>query len=594
MTEELQRQLRATRDPARKVEIYIQACREIQYTDPEAALVHARAARKVARAAKLVDKDIHAQRMEGICRYVQYRYDEAIEIFSQALKRAEKMKDRSVVARTHQNIGLCLRALGRVEEALHSYRLSEQLLRELHDDDVLKLVLTNIGTVYSLLRQPSAALQAYSECLAIAQRTSDRYTRAQAMVNIANVYIDLDDNERGMEWSKRALEIQREIGQTEGVIISLMNIGRIHHAAHDHNAALAYYTECMSVATDANDAEGITRSLFYLSQLYLDRQQFAQAKDFAEQARARSVEMSNVDREARSLMTLGLIDVELRQFKHASGLYDRALECALRTSNSSLHIDILRRQADLAIATKQPGVAIKLLTTILSVATEHENLLHQAEAHKLLSELMAAAKKHADAYRHLQASFELQRKADAQIHAKHSQALQWRLEMERAERERAVVQLQNDHLSFQLESKQRELNGSAISLAQKNELLTSILQEIQAISQLDVKERGSALRALSRQIEQHLRSGEDWKNLSDQLRDVHDDFLKAVTDRCPTITPAELKIVSLLKLNLATKEMADILTMSVKSVEIYRHRIRKKLGIPASTALSAYFQTLTP
>jgi len=212
MTEELQRELRSTRDPVRKFEIYLQACREIQYADPEEALVYARAARRTARAAKLVDKDIHAMRMEGICRYTQYRYDEAIDFLTQALLRAEKMKDRSAVARTHQNIGLCLRALGRVEEALQSYRLSEQILRELQDDNVLKLVLTNIGTVYSLLRQPSAALQVYSECLAIAQRTADQYTRAQAMVNIANVYIDLDDNERGMEWSKRALEIQREIG----------------------------------------------------------------------------------------------------------------------------------------------------------------------------------------------------------------------------------------------------------------------------------------------------------------------------------------------------------------------------------------------
>jgi len=592
MTEDLERQLRATRDAGKRVEIYLQACRELQYTDPEAALEYARAARKAARAAKLVDKDIHAMRMEGICRYAQYRYDEAIDILTQALKRAEKMKDLSVVARTHQNIGLCLRAMGRVEEALLSYRLSEKLLRELHDDEVLKLVLTNIGTVYSLLRQPSAALQVYSECLAIAQRTADQYSRAQAMVNIANVYIDLADNERGMEWSKRALEIQRDIGQTEGVIITLMNIGRIHHAAHDHNSALAYYTECMAVASDAHDAEGIARSLFYLSQLYLDRRQFAQAKDFAEQALARFVGMSNVDREARTLMTLGLIDVEMKQYKHAATLYDQALECALRTSNSSLHMDILRCQADLAIVTKNPTTANKILRKVLEVATAHDNLLHQAEAHKLLAEQMEAASKSKEAYRHLRTSFELQRKSDAQIHAKHSQALQWRLELERAERERAVVQLQNENLSFQLESKQRELNGSAISLAQKNELLSSILADLLAIAKIEPKGRIPALRALSRQIEQHLRSGEDWKNLSDQLKDVHDDFLRAVTDRCPSLTPAELKIVSLLKLNLATKEMADILTMSVKSVEIYRHRVRKKLGVPASTSLSAFFRTI--
>jgi len=376
------------------------------------------------------------------------------------------------------------------------------------------------------------------------------------------------------------------------VIITLMNIGRIHHAAHDHNAALAYYTECMSFATDARDAEDIARSLFYLSQLYLDRRQFTQAKDFAEQARGRFVEMSNVDREARTLMTLGLIDVELRQFKHASEYYDRALECALRTSNSSLHIDILRCQADLAIVTKSPTSAIKILRKILELATAHGNLLHQAEAHKLLAELVVASNKSKEAYQHLQASFDLQRKSDAMIHAKHSQALQWRLELERAERERAVVQLQNENLSFQLESKQREFNGGAISLAQKNELLSSILTELRAIAKIKPKGRASALHALSRHIDQHLRSGEDWKNLSDQLKDVHDDFLKAVTKQCPSLTPAELKIVSLLKLNLATKEMADILTMSVKSVEIYRHRIRKKFGIPSSMTLPAYFQTL--
>jgi len=76
------------------------------------------------------------------------------------------------------------------------------------------------------------------------------------------------------------------------------------------------------------------------------------------------------------------------------------------------------------------------------------------------------------------------------------------------------------------------------------------------------------------------------------LHDVHDAFFRELTTLCPTLTPSELKTASLLKLNLSSKEIADILTVSVASVEIYRHRLRRKLQIPHGTGLTAFFQQI--
>jgi DNA-binding CsgD family transcriptional regulator len=71
----------------------------------------------------------------------------------------------------------------------------------------------------------------------------------------------------------------------------------------------------------------------------------------------------------------------------------------------------------------------------------------------------------------------------------------------------------------------------------------------------------------------------NWEQFAVHFDKVHSDFLVTLKSQYPNLTPSELKLCAYLRLNLSSKEIAQIMNISVKSVELARYRLRKKLQI---------------
>jgi DNA-binding CsgD family transcriptional regulator len=66
---------------------------------------------------------------------------------------------------------------------------------------------------------------------------------------------------------------------------------------------------------------------------------------------------------------------------------------------------------------------------------------------------------------------------------------------------------------------------------------------------------------------------------------VHSDFLFTLKEKYPDLKAHELKLCAYLRMNLSSKEIAQLMSISVRGVEISRYRLRKKLDIPTETNL---------
>lgn len=588
----LHQRLSRARSPIAKFEAYMQACRDVQWTNPDQALPFAKQARTVAKSMRDAAKELHAVRMIGICYYASHEYEAAFKHFSFALQRYRKLRDTSGVARALQNVGLALRGLGRNEEALACYRESEQLLRALKDDEILAKVLNNIGSVCTVLNHLAPALEAYVECLMIAEGRGDTAVFAQLMGNIAGVYVAVGDAEIALDWSKRALEEHRRNGDKVGIALTLSTMSRVLQATADHPAALSVATESLAVMTELGDTLGIARSTLALSELYLERRQFSRAAAFAEDALEIFTSHHEVDRRLRCLVILANIARQRSRTDEARDMIADARKVARRTDNHPLHADVELVAAEVELQAGNAKGAIQHLQRALRITKQHALYGAQARIARLMASIVASGGdfKQALAFERLGSS--AQSTYDDQLRARHGQALQLRLDMERAQRAWEVARHEGERLQFQLDTQSRELNTSALAIAQKNELLSSIVDEIRAAIDAPAQSRGTMLRSLTSRIEHHRRSNDEWKAFSEQLKDVHDDFHKALVDRCPTLTPTEHQLASLLRLHLSSKEIAEILNVNAGTVEIYRSRLRKKLSIPSSTSLTVFFQSL--
>jgi AraC family chitin signaling transcriptional activator len=100
------------------------------------------------------------------------------------------------------------------------------------------------------------------------------------------------------------------------------------------------------------------------------------------------------------------------------------------------------------------------------------------------------------------------------------------------------------------------------------------------------------LNDMIRTIEVNLHSDDDWKTFEEQFGLVHSSFLQTLSIRCPDLTPSELRVSAMLKMNLASKEIARLLHISLRAVETYRYRVRAKLGLDTKVNLSTYLAGL--
>jgi DNA-binding CsgD family transcriptional regulator len=76
-----------------------------------------------------------------------------------------------------------------------------------------------------------------------------------------------------------------------------------------------------------------------------------------------------------------------------------------------------------------------------------------------------------------------------------------------------------------------------------------------------------------------------WEQFAFHFDRVHSDFLAALKQEYPQLTANEQKLCAYLRMNLSTKEIAGLMNISVRGVEISRYRLRKKLQIPTETNL---------
>lgn len=161
------------------------------------------------------------------------------------------------------------------------------------------------------------------------------------------------------------------------------------------------------------------------------------------------------------------------------------------------------------------------------------------------------------------------------------------LEIDKAENE--LVALRNEKLQGEIDFKNSELATNAMHLVQKGELLTKLKTELNHVMKaLDNENAVAELKRLIKVLSEDDKMDKDWEHFAQHFDKVHSDFVVSLKEKHPTITPNELKLCAYLRMNLSTKEIAQLMNISVRGIEISRYRLRKKLNLATETSLFDY------
>lgn len=154
------------------------------------------------------------------------------------------------------------------------------------------------------------------------------------------------------------------------------------------------------------------------------------------------------------------------------------------------------------------------------------------------------------------------------------------LKSERLEEQQKMHQLKNELLETELHNKNNELTLQTSVLVKKNQSMQSLLDELERQKEIMGDRYPNKLYSKMKVlIDENLNSQADWVAFETYFNSAHQHFIERLRTQYTELTTGDLRICCLLRMNLSTKEIASLLNISVRSVELRRYRLRKRLAL---------------
>lgn len=170
------------------------------------------------------------------------------------------------------------------------------------------------------------------------------------------------------------------------------------------------------------------------------------------------------------------------------------------------------------------------------------------------------------------------------------------LERDIDQKKKQIDELEEEKLRNELNYKSDELVKTTLNVVRKNEILQKIKKDAESLSRAIsednlVNVRRGMLRLIT-QINTNIEHDSDLDNFQSSFDAVHNDFFKKLDAQFPQLTHKDKMLCAYIKMNLMSKEIAPLLNISVRGVEISRYRLRKKLNLDEKANLADFLQKI--
>jgi tetratricopeptide (TPR) repeat protein/DNA-binding CsgD family transcriptional regulator len=353
------------------------------------------------------------------------------------------------------------------------------------------------------------------------------------------------------------------------------NIANIYQTKSDFKSALQYYEKALSLARAANNKymQGVASN--NLGKLYLnDLKEFDKAFEFLNEGLTIRKGLNDKGEMAKSYTVLG-------DYYFKTGNYTTARECVdqailLGEQVGSLEAQKYGYQKLSQIESKlgHPAQALMAYRSFKSLSDSIQNHFANSEITKL----------------QLQYDFEKATQARELSHKESRMRYLIAIALLTAGLILAVLitiiirtrarqtELKRKNLAQDVEIKNKELTTNVMYLIRKNELINNVAERLLGLQQNFQPENQKIVHDIVLDLQKEA-DNDSWKEFELRFNQVHSEFYTNIRRQCPELSPAEEKLCAFLRLNMSSKEIAAITQQSIKSVEVARARLRKKLNL---------------
>lgn len=401
----------------------------------------------------------------------------------------------------------------------------------------------HLGHHYEKQEQLDSALHYQQLALAIYNEVRDSVGVASIYENLGSIYEDLEQYEEAAYYFNAAFGIYSRSNYLTEQIGLLNNLGDIERKTGNPRAGLQFTEQALRLANELNDKVKANSALKDLAKTYVLIGDFEKAHAYLKRSHEMVEEMYS-DRNAGQ---------------------ESGLKALFEVNQKENEIALLKKDKHVDLVYRWILIIGSLLLVLLGMVLLRVQLQR--------------------------------RKRDKELYETNHQLIQSRLEQAQIGEQKLAIELENKALKEQqlegeLALKNQSLSTYALHIVQKNNVLKDIQTSLKRIADRKHQDTSKQVRHLVQEIEQNFKQDKDWEDFKMYFEKVHPHFYQKLKEKVPDLSPAELRLSTLLKLNLSTKDIAAILKVAPDSIRIARYRLRKKLPIKEEQSLVHFMMEL--
>lgn len=519
--------------------------------------------------------------------------DKAIGFAQKAKKVSESIDFETGIAEAHGELGYSYHKKGEFEKAIDHFKKGIVIHRALRDTMGLISQLNDLGSTYSSMSEYNTALEYYFESLKLCEDIGLERGISANLGNIGLAYFEMDEDEKARQYYERALAINERIENRSSLSTNYNNLGLLHGDRGRFKEALSYHFKALKLRKELGYTLRVANSLNNIGRVYMQQNKHDQALDYLNRALQVNAEE---DKDLSSIIHENMAKTYL-----SSGQYDSALV-------HSKHTLTLSQDYGSKLGVK---VGYELLTEIYAKLDNYEKAFESQGRLMAVKDSILNAEKSRQ-INELQTKYETRQKEqeiallekekeqEAMLRNAFMAGLvligiigflvynRQRLKIKKNSAELENKKLKERQLEKDLLFKNRQLTTHSLHLVQKNEAMKELKEQIEVLKKKDNGSFSRDFQKLENKIDYSFNLDEDWKEFKLYFEEVHTGFFDALKEQFPDLTPNELRLSALAKLNLSIKETATILGITPDSVKTARYRLRKKLNMETEENLTDF------
>lgn len=474
-------------------------------------------------------------------------YSLALEHFSRTLRYDTEREDSTALASSYNNIGKVYEAWGYYDQAIEHYNKSISFLVENGSEAMKAIRLSNIGTSYFRKNDFDKALEYIYKALEIDQHLNNQFRIAIRYNEIANVFSTTGNYSKSIKFNLDALQIFQSLDKKESQAIVLKDIGSIYFETANYQLAEDYFHKSISISHEVGSLANEMASYNMLSEVYKKKGDYRQAMDYHQ----KYIDLKDAIFNAQKHKQLAnyRIRYETEKKKSENKILKNDIQIKKRTQRTLIIIGILMLIS---------SVLLFFLLRLKSQTLKKDRILYDKD--KKLSII------------------ELEKK---DIEKQHLQ--------DKVFAEQQLNRLQQEKHQAEIELKNRELVSSTMQLVNKNEVLSEIKNKIKLYDSVIPE---NAFKDLIHLVNQNTDFDQNWKRFSIEFEKINPGFFDRIKNAYPDFSEQFVRLSAFLRINLSTKEIAQLMNVSVAAVNKNRQRLRKKLNFEPKEDLSLFMKSI--